>query len=192
MLAALSQWSPVFVSVTAVTGARTVTFRSLIAATSRSPAVVAALGEADSVALPDAFFAPNDWATPTGAPAVAARPVETIPLAQNTPARQSVEPTTTRARPRGRRSRGLRRPPKPPRNQPLIRPASVAGSGGGATCQLPVTVMRLRKSQGAYPTGRGSRKPPETASHPASPEPLPSIPRPEASQRRSGYASVVA
>ena len=61
MLVALAQWSPAFESATVLTGARAVALRSRITATRRSPAVVAAVGDADSVALPvPAFCAPND------------------------------------------------------------------------------------------------------------------------------------
>jgi hypothetical protein len=47
-------------SVTLLTGATAVVLRSLMVATSRSPAVVAALGEADTEALPDVLCVPND------------------------------------------------------------------------------------------------------------------------------------
>jgi hypothetical protein len=58
--AARSQWSPAFESTTLLTRAKTVALRVLMVATRRSPAVVATLGEAERVALPDVFRAPND------------------------------------------------------------------------------------------------------------------------------------
>jgi hypothetical protein len=56
-------------SVIAVTDARAPVLRSLMVATSRSPLVVAAAGETDSVVPDEVLADPNDWSTPRVAPA---------------------------------------------------------------------------------------------------------------------------
>jgi hypothetical protein len=110
---------------TLLTGARAVTLRLLIVATRRSPAVVAVLGEAERVALPDAFFAPNDWATPNVL-AMAEGP-GTISAAQSVPRTRRADPTaaqTGTARPPPRFLR-LRRSVL--RGWALVQPAMGAG-----------------------------------------------------------------
>lgn len=77
-------------SVIPVTGARLVVFRVRITATSRSPAVVAAGGDAESVALPEVLCAPNDWATPS-ALAKAGRPRGSIPASTTAPTTRKIE-----------------------------------------------------------------------------------------------------
>ena len=105
MLASRTQWFPA-VSVTLLTGAKTLAVRSRIRATRRSPALVATLGEADSVALAFAFFAPKAWVTPAGVLAAAARPVDGTQLAHSTPHIKSVELRTTPAQSLDRRPSG--------------------------------------------------------------------------------------
>jgi hypothetical protein len=96
-LAARTQWLPT-VSATETTGARAFALRSLINATRRSPAVVALLGEAVSVALPLTLVAPNDWTTPTGAAEVATGPAGAMPVPHAVPVPRRSDHKTKRAR----------------------------------------------------------------------------------------------
>ena len=85
--------SAAFESTTLVTGASAVRLRVRMVATRRSPVVVAAAGETESVALAVAFCAPNLWATTALAFAVCPG---SIPVKKSDPTRRTVDPSALR------------------------------------------------------------------------------------------------